>query len=326
MSLAWSAPPECPDEAFVRGEVDRLLAEGPPPTARIEAQAVVSRTAEGRWRVHIAIVRDGVAGDRTIEAGSCRPLADATALIVVLAIDPTRAGIRAVDAAAGLEGALSGPLGPPPSSGSSAAATPKSATAMAPGRPLVASSPSLAIPAARAGGPSIHADVFVAIGADIGSLPAPAIGAALNGAVLLGRLRLEAYGEHWFARSRTVLTPSAAYGGTIDLWAGGAAGCFVAAHARFELGPCLAVEVGELHGAGTQVDMPTQTNGWWVAVVGALHGTMRLSGPLWVGMRVEGIVPLIRDRFVVNINDQTSLVFRSAPVAGRAFLGPELRF
>lgn len=338
LSLTWQAPAECPDEAFVRNEIDRLLAEGPPPAAQIEAHAVVSRIGERRWRVHIETIRDGVAGERSIEAASCRPLAEATALIVVLAIDPSR--VRPPDEGSAASSSLPGPSPGPPARARGAPFSPSppepparpSPSAHATIAPAHAPTPSGATPLARRRTMPVHWDVFAAVGGDIGTLPGPAIGAALTAGVLVGPVRLEAYGAHWFGRATGQAQiaegqTTASYGGTISLSNAGTAGCFGLGFGRFEVAPCLGIEFGQLHGVGSSsIETPGPNDGLWVAVVGALHGMLRVAGPLWVGLRIQGVVPLIRDRFVANINEQTLLVFRPFPVEGRGFLGPELRF
>src|SRR5580693_739877 len=82
VALAWKAPPACPDEATVRANVATLLAGS---SATVDARAEVQRIGE-RWQV--VVVMNG--GERRLEADSCRALADATALIVALAVDPAR--------------------------------------------------------------------------------------------------------------------------------------------------------------------------------------------------------------------------------------------
>ena len=341
LSLTWQAPPECPDEAVVRGEVDRLLAEGPRPTARIEAHAVVSRSEGGRWRVHIATIRDGVAGERSIEAASCRPLAEATALIVVLAIDPVRA--RGAQSPGGPGGTPPWGIAPGPATGaapapvSTVAPTSTASTATTPGpvsaRPAVPDATLPKRPTETAASPQparvpVHFGVFGAVGADVGTLPGPSVGAALAAALWLGPVRLEADGEHWFSRTRSGGNGLTLYGGTISLSDAGLAGCFAVARGRLEVAPCAGIELGDLHGVGAPtIESPTTSDGWWVSVVTALQAALRLAGPLWAGLRIEAIVPLLRDQFVAKINDQTTLIFQSrSPVAGRALLGPELRF
>ena len=82
IALVWRTPPGCPDEASVRADVARLLAGS---SATGSARADVTHAGDS-WRVVVAM--NG--GERRLEAGSCRALAEATALIVALAVDPAR--------------------------------------------------------------------------------------------------------------------------------------------------------------------------------------------------------------------------------------------
>src|SRR5262249_23251968 len=50
----------------------------------------VERVAEGVWRERLTTLREGAAGERAVESNSCKSLADATAFIIALAIDPQR--------------------------------------------------------------------------------------------------------------------------------------------------------------------------------------------------------------------------------------------
>src|SRR5258708_2813475 len=88
-SLTWDAPPDCPDAATVRHAVERLLAGESDTSVHVDARATVARGDRGSLRVKLVTVREGRIGERTFEATSCRSLADATALIVALTIDPT---------------------------------------------------------------------------------------------------------------------------------------------------------------------------------------------------------------------------------------------
>jgi hypothetical protein len=97
-SIAWDAPAGCPDEAYVRASVEQLLAGGGPVPAHVDARARVERGAGEQWRVRLTTVREGATGERVVESGSCRSLADATALIVALTIDPERVAARQASA------------------------------------------------------------------------------------------------------------------------------------------------------------------------------------------------------------------------------------
>jgi len=92
IALRWAAPAECPSGAAVGAEVDRLLG---PTAARLPApiavSAEVARDDRGAWHVHLETPGEGTPRVREIHGASCAAIADATALILALRIDPAAA-------------------------------------------------------------------------------------------------------------------------------------------------------------------------------------------------------------------------------------------
>src|SRR5262245_58840791 len=88
--LRWNAPAECPEGARVIEEMNRIL--GPTaarPPKPIEAVASVLRDDQGVWRVHLETEGEGATRVRELKGATCAAIADATALILALMIDPT---------------------------------------------------------------------------------------------------------------------------------------------------------------------------------------------------------------------------------------------
>jgi len=98
LKFTWDAPADCPSAEGVRMEISRLLhgdiqiRQGGDLDVR-----VMVRNGE-TWSADLSTLQGGQAGRRFIEAPSCPSVADATALIVALMIDP--------DAVAGLSQGL----------------------------------------------------------------------------------------------------------------------------------------------------------------------------------------------------------------------------
>lgn len=131
--VRWRAEGDCPSEEQVRAEVARLLG-GAIPEDALTVDARVER-APSAWRLRLRV---GAEGERRLEAASCALLAEATALIVALAIDP----VRVVEATE----TTSAPSEPPPIEPSETPAVPE--------EPLdVPESPSLALASPRGGVP-----------------------------------------------------------------------------------------------------------------------------------------------------------------------------
>ncbi|HVU50503.1 MAG TPA: hypothetical protein VHL80_07435, partial [Polyangia bacterium] len=85
LTLTWVAPTGCPTAADVRGEVERLVRfpHGQEPKALVAEGRVEDR--DGRWRLRLHTERDGVPGERELEADSCASLAHAATLVMALA-------------------------------------------------------------------------------------------------------------------------------------------------------------------------------------------------------------------------------------------------
>lgn len=85
--FTWAAPEECPSQPQVQAEISRLVGGDIQLHAgELEVNALVSH---GRlWAADLTTQHTGRTGRRTIEAPSCKAVADAIALIVALLIDP----------------------------------------------------------------------------------------------------------------------------------------------------------------------------------------------------------------------------------------------
>lgn len=82
LRLTWDAPAECPAGASVRAAAMQDVVPG---TRTLEAEAAVVRTERG-WRVTLRTRRGEERGERTIEASSCEGVADATVVVLGLAL------------------------------------------------------------------------------------------------------------------------------------------------------------------------------------------------------------------------------------------------
>jgi hypothetical protein len=93
LRLTWEAPDECPPAAEVEAQFDRLLGgRGRVPSAkRVDATATVRRAAGGAWTLRLDTTVDDAVGHRNLEGDSCWAVANATALVLALTIDPNAA-------------------------------------------------------------------------------------------------------------------------------------------------------------------------------------------------------------------------------------------
>jgi hypothetical protein len=112
LRLEWGAPVDCPSSSDVLAETKRLLGAPPTPPAGENWTAHATVTYRGIWSVDLEVRTRGVQ-HRRLQAQTCRGLADATALILALMIDPDAAGVRAASAAAsGGASSDAGAIGP----------------------------------------------------------------------------------------------------------------------------------------------------------------------------------------------------------------------
>jgi hypothetical protein len=335
-AVVWdAASPECPDQAYVRRAVDQLLGgDGPAPAARVEARAHVSHA--GQWQVKLTIVRDGTTGERAIESSSCRSLADATALIVALTIDPERvAANRPTPNPGGADAGSTAPPAPATEPGTPDAAVttppPPPAPALPPPPPPPPAltppppptpTPTPAPPPNSPPFPPSSVALLASFAGDIGTLPQPAPGLALGAALLFRTFRVEGYGAFW--PSQTAHAPTApTFGGDVSLADGGIRACWLPVHGRLELAACPGLELGDLHGQGKGVRSPAPNDGVWFAATALARATWRLAPSFGVFLDLGLVIPFIRDQFAL---DQIGTIHQAGFVEGRASIGPELRF
>jgi hypothetical protein len=304
VELAWEAPRGCPDAARIRGEIARLLAstEPGPHRKRVRASAQPHRTADGSWRAQLVIRDDsGETARRTLGDRSCTVIADATALIVAIAVDPTIQMTAAPAAAA-----------PAPASPVSTRPEPAPAPDLSVGR----SAPAPA-PAART---RYAAGVF-GMGRQ-GVLPGGDGAAGLSVAGIAGGWRLELAAGYVFP-SDVYLASSSDAGARLWQWWLGLAPCRIVERRRFEFPLCAGVEGGALHGRGIGGTVaPTDGRQPWLALTAG-------AGALWlvgdnVGVRVAAAaaVAVLRPAFDLG----SEAVHRTGVLSGRLTLGAEWRF
>ena len=308
LTLEWRAPAECPAGKTVEREVSRLLG-GAPAALPLTAVAEVTHD-DARWRVQLRTRSAENTGDRAIESDSCGELADATALVLAMAIDPARvAATRAAPVASAPDAGID-PL-------TSVKVTPPSTPATAPPTPAATEPPS-APP--RPPPPRKTFAIGPYLLGDVGTLPNPGVGPALAFAWTPGALRIQL--KALFFPANTARLPFSR-GGTFELFGADASGCYEVLLGVFELGPCLGVELGALKGTGFGVNKQTPALAFWAApsVGGAF--AWRIGSSFALRLELAALFPLQRPEFVL---DGVGVVHRPAAVLGRGGLGAEIRF
>lgn len=339
--VRWRASEGCPTEDEVRAEIVRLLGgaipdDAPAVDARVEA------TTEG-WRLRLRIGRE----ERRLEARTCALLAEATSLIVALAIDPVRV-VETTDttpAEPPNEDTVDSPrepeVEPPADSPSLALASPRGGV---PGEALVRPEEPEAIDRTRAVEPPVERvrsgveppeetrdeprprarrapleglGLMVVAGLELGALPTPAGIFGLELRAPIGTFVIEA-GIHVATRSEVTASDDDSRGARLGLGLARGALSRPFALGPTRLSPRAVVELGVTGGRGFGVSDPARGLTPWAALgLGvALDVPVALRGR--VGLVVDALVPLWRPGFVVEpVADE---LHRAAPVVGRISL------
>ncbi|HEX4403317.1 MAG TPA: hypothetical protein VH560_00710 [Polyangia bacterium] len=320
IALVWAAPAGCPSSAEISRELARVArAPAGKTLPHLTVDARVEPRGE-RWVLHLRTVRDGVEGERELEAESCASLARAATLVVALAL--------------GVGGDELGAAPPPPAPEEPRPRTPPrprvvEAPPSAPVAPLTPVAPAplppvaptpVAIVVAR---PSVAPPRFAWIlaadaSATRGPLPGTSFGAAFGVDAGRGRffasLRLEA----WLPEDEATAAAGvrARYTGV----GGALAGCAVAAHAgRFTLAGCVGVRAAALHGASSGALVDRDATAPLYAIVPALRSRTRLARAFFVDVGVELGVSLDQPRFALLDLGDIYEVPRLVPAATLGF-------
>jgi hypothetical protein len=309
VSLAWNAPPGCPSQEAVLGDVRRIL--GTTTSHRATARADVTQQGPERWSLHLSTVVDGAPGERSLEANSCASLAKAAALILAWTVDPEKA--RAAMPT------------PPPE--------------------VVQKPPEVPPPPQSPHAPWPFAWVVAASGAgNYGTLNVVEPGVEIAGGAVFGPLRIELSGAYWASHGISDPNPNAPpASASILLLDGALRGCFRGRFTeRFELDPCLAPAivygssqgVGSSAGSTTTVSTtftPEHHDGEWFAMRAELLAVWRLFGP--IGLRASAGIDWTPNppRFVLDTQQNGApqgpdTLYGASTIAGRGTLGVEVRF
>jgi hypothetical protein len=310
LSLRWTAPAACPTREIVLARTERLLGRdiGSALTSSVEVDARVEPVDAERWELRVASGA-AAAEARRIVAHSCDELADATALLTALSIDPT----LPVDAGPSI-GVFDIPPGP-------AATAPLEKTAEAPVSPAPPADDRRRADAALSSAPTASgqpaAHVAAAFALWTQRLPGAAPGVDLEGGVALSHLGLR--GELGFFPEQHAEGPDGTGG---DLWMATVAArvTYAVFTGRPRVIPSAGINLAWLHGVGTNVENEASGD----AAVVALEPALRIAYPASPNLAVfgEGLlsVALNQPRFIL---DGIGEVHQPGRFAGRFALGVE---
>jgi hypothetical protein len=316
-TFLWSAPPQCPDAAYVRELTEYYTARPLAKTGAVlrSADGSIVATSEHEYRLLLRMeVPEGTPVERTLRDESCEVLAETAALMIAATIDPS-ATVRPPP----IREVRTPPPEPEPPAKPEPAKPPPivtpTATTPTPGR----------CDSSRSGPRRRPADLRPCVGLDahvgvqLGILPGIA-GPGVGGDVSLSwtRLRVEIGARHWFRRPAR----DDGRGGDLQLSHGTLGACARLGRGKLEVPLCAGAELGAMYGRGVGVDTPRSERVLWAAAWAGPRIAWRASRRLALGAAVDLVVPLARYRFEI---DGLGVAHRVSPVGGRISVGLGVR-
>jgi hypothetical protein len=297
LDLTWDAPERCPDASVVRRRIEQILLAPPPPTI-VVATAKVRATEAHRFALTLTVRTGDVEETRNVDAAACSALADATAVVIALAIDPSLRGGADSEA----------PTAPPP----------------APKEP--APPPRTPRPPPPSPGPakkSLRPAAGLGVVVEPGTLPKVGWGLELTAGVRLDRLRLGVRGAVW-QRQQPVFDDQTGAGASFAMVQLGAFGGYLIPVHRFAFGPCTGLEASlvRVHGFGIRSPRSTWTS-WPTLALGA-RGEARLSHFLGLFARADLVVPVDAPTFTLGTSGSGVALHDPASPVPRFTIGAEV--
>jgi len=305
--LSWEGPAACSERDQLAFQIEQAL--GTPLAKLADLQFLVQvERAEAPFVARLRVTRPGseAARERVLSGHDCAKLVDTLTVAVALAlgeydpIDEKRAASEPVP----VSPALPAPRG--------------SAPAVAADAP--AEEPKQARDQLRAG-------ALALLVSDFGSLPEPALGAAVGVELVWRALRLQLTGTMFFDQQMELASLSGPPAGAeINLAVGAVRGCtnVLERASQFAVPLCAGVELGRLAGVGQGVLDAREGSVFWVALLleaGAFWHVPRTA--LRLGALLTAAAPLNRDEFVLrgigSVHRPSSLVGRGSLALGVDF-------
>ena len=309
LTLAWTAPPTCPDREQVLARAARLLGREPGRSLEraLTVQASVERLPDDSWQLQLTLGDHSPA--RVVTASSCEELGDAAALLIALSIDPNLDPSGAAPAA--------GPVvAPEPEPAKALRVPPAPAPAVPPATPA----PTNGATAANRASVPLELRFSAALALWTGRLPGLAPGAMVRASVVRKRLSLSA-DLGFFPPQHAGITGSEA-GGELWLASAGSKLGYAFTSDSATLVPQLGLELQWVRGAGSGVEHPSSAQALLVSVEAGGRAGLVLSRH-WNAF-AEGAVSVLawRPGFVL---DRIGDLYRPDRVGLRFGLGGEWR-
>lgn len=328
VEFIWDAPAACPTEAEVSSRVETLLGT-PLSEATNRRVSVIARVREegDGWNMRLFTVTPEGTRERSLDHERCDLLAEATAVVVALAIDPAAAGsLQADDDALSLVVDADVDAHADVDADTDADADEDvdvdvdvDADADADPDPV----PSSDEPREAANEREIFGLVGLGGAVGWGALPRTAGGLAARIGVGWTHLRVEAVGRYWFRRDVRLQAPETS-GADIEMWSFGPRVCGVPIAPPIEIPICAGVEAGQMIARAVQLEQPRTVTAAWAAAT-------LTAGIAWAPVRMfalrldaEAFLALRRPAF--DVEGGEGVLHRARAGGIRGILGFEVRF
>lgn len=301
VSVTWTSPPGCPRQAALEEDVESLL--GRRLDAPFDRWVDVRATVKGvNGAFTLVITGDGSSGPfrRELEDASCTALAQAAALIVALAVDPSMG-----------EEASSPPPSPPPPPPPPAAPPAAPAPRSPPPPPPSAKLP-FGIPWPRLG-------LFAGGVAAGGARPTVGPGILAGGAIFWRYFRVEGHAAYWFREAALIGRGSA----DVSLISVSGRACPTIPAWIFEVPLCLGLEGGQLRVDPVEIPGAEPSRTFWGAAVFSGGVAWAPLDPLAVRLQGEAFVSVFRPSYELASAGEA---YRPSLFGGRGSLTLEVRF
>jgi hypothetical protein len=302
--LRWSAPPECPTEAEVVRSVEQLLGAS---DVALEADASVARRPDG-FHLSLSWRKGPASATRELTGDTCSELAQAAALMIALAAEPSLAvpGDSGVGAAAepAPSSAKPPPVAPPPPPAPSPEPRPSSETETEVRGPEP--------PPRFALSPRLGGTV------DAGSLPRATVGGFAGVGLRYGSYALVVEGLAFAPKE----TDRPAGSGRFWLGVASLRPCGLVKLGEFRVAPCGAAELHGVPSRGLRVRSFEERIAWFLRFGASAEVAYSLTRRLRFVLGGALLLAPSRPRFVVDSVE----VFTPELAAGRGQLGFELDF
>jgi hypothetical protein len=305
-ALTWVAPAGCPTADEVMEDVERTLVTRRTTPPAVSAVAHVAEGPRELWRGDLVLRVGDTRTERRFEAESCAAIATVVALIIAIAVEDAPAAAPVV----------SSPAAPPPPPSDE-------------GPPVLKIRPPEVVVR-----PTRFFGTLSGV-LDWNTMPSrPAAGLELAGGRkwILGPWRLGAVLGVDFFPTHPAAAPPYVGGVSGDFWMVSLSprGCGGFAASRLEIGPCLGVELVDMHasaasssGSNAFITVQNQTE-YWLSYVASLAASWNFAPALDVALRFDLVVPTTRKIF--GLQDSNLWDYVVSTVAVRPALGLVYRF